>query len=311
MEGKESSLLESLLPIAGPAAALETKAGGAEMDDKAEASAGARAASAQHAEKTGDGVAPAGGPGSSPAWPFAGDIVISDGPPLGPPSSSSYLTQMGTAKAFVSAGQQAGQQAGLQSGQQEGQQQGQEPQQQPCRERVPVWVTLGMYEFSNISMISSQYYCRVRVYYMWPADLHAHGPGLADLADRAVKAGEHLKLNEDEVALVKTALDPLPLLTVYNMLEEAELDSLDMRVYSLGPGRTAVMANAMYGFTCKQHFELKSFPFDSQQLNLDVRFVNSKLWEGFNLIVHGVQYVSGWCGGGGGGGGGGHARQLD
>ena len=297
MEGKESTLLESLLPVAGPAAALETKAGGAEMDDKAEAPAGARAE--QQAEKTGasgDGVhvAPAGGPGSSPAWPFAGDIVISDGPPLGPPSSSSYLTQMGTAKAFVSAGQQAGQQAGLQSGQQEEQQQGQEQQEQPCRERVPVWVTLGMYEFSNISMISSQYYCRVRVYYMWPADLHAHGPGLADLADRAVKAGEHLKLNEDEVALVKTALDPLPLLTVYNMLEEAELDSLDMRIYSLGPGRTAVMANAMYGFTCKQHFELKSFPFDSQQLNLDVRFVNSKLWEGFNLIVHGVQYVSGW-----------------
>ena len=283
-----SSLLESLLPVAGPAAALETKAGGGEMDDKAEAPAGARAARAAQRQVENEAGA-AGGPGSSPAWPFVADIVISDGPPLGPPSSSSYLTQMGKVKAFAPE-QTAGQQE--EEHQQQHQHHHQEQQEhQPPRERVPVWVTLGMYEFSNISMISSQYYCRVRVYYMWPADLHSHGPGLADLADRAAEAGEHLKLTGDEVALVKTALDPLPLLTVYNMLEEAELDSLDMRIYSLGPGRTAVMANAMYGFTCKQHFELKSFPFDSQRLNLDVRFVNSKLWGGFDLIVHGVQYV--------------------
>ena len=214
------------------------------------------------------------GPGSSPAWPPSSDIVISDGAMLGPPSPASYLSQLAQVKAFAQGG--SFQAPGL------------SPAALVPAPRVPVWVTLGMYEFADIDLLTSKFHTRVRVYYMWPADLHARG--LGRLADRAVEEGEHIKLSKDEVAEVTHALDPLPLITVYNLEEETELDSLDMRVYSLGQGQTAIMANAMYGFTCKQHFTLEDFPFDVQELLLDVRIINSRLWDTVDLIVHAVQY---------------------
>ena len=218
------------------------------------------------------------GPGSSPAWPLPSSVVVSTGAPLGLPSSVSYLSQVADVKAFADAASHRAasvSSAGAGTGAAQG-------------ERVPVWVCLGLYEFSNVDLLAAQYYCRVRVYSFWPVDLHAHGLGV--FADRAVEAGEHIKLAAEEMEEVSAALTPMPLLTVYNMLDEAELDSLDMRVYSLGRGRTAIMANAMYGFTCKQHFKLKDFPFDTQELVLDVRFVNSKLWATYDLMVHGVQF---------------------
>jgi hypothetical protein len=200
------------------------------------------------------------------------DISVSPEKSLAPASSHSYLTQLKNRSAFRYS----------------------EPQEMTDGQPGPttVWATVGVYEFNKISMVNQEFFVRVRMYYMFDVDLHSKGFG--ELADRAFASEEdHTKLSKTEVDDVTKALDPLPLVDIYNQQSKAVLDPIDMRVYSNGPGQTTIMMNAMYGWMCKEVFELEDFPFDPQELTLDMRFVNSKLWGKYRLIVHGVQFEKG------------------
>ena len=46
----------------------------------------------------------------------------------------------------------------------------------------------------------------------------------------------------------------------------------------------------MFGWTCHETFELHDFPFDRQDLRITLKFVNSLLWDRYELVVHAVQF---------------------
>jgi hypothetical protein len=46
----------------------------------------------------------------------------------------------------------------------------------------------------------------------------------------------------------------------------------------------------MYSIVCRERFELDHFPFDSQDLSLDLRLNDPKTWDLYNLTVNAVQF---------------------
>ena len=158
--------------------------------------------------------------------------------------------------------------------------------------KVRVWCTPCVYGISNIDPVNSTFFVKVRMYLLWECNLHEI-ESVAYLAARALAEGEHTKLSKNELAELMEALGPLPVPILYNQVGDAEvLDAPDMRVYSRGSsvGQTSVMWNAMFGWTCHETFELHDFPFDRQDLRITLKFVNSLLWDRYELVVHAVQF---------------------
>jgi len=117
---------------------------------------------------------------------------------------------------------------------------------------------------------------RIRLYWFWEIQQEEE-VAILDLVKRARENGDHVKLNKDEVARVASCV-LVPTIELYNVVDAVVTDEMDMRVYSKGHGDSSILANAAYCWTCRGRFELQKFPFDIQELQLDLRFIDSKFW---------------------------------
>ena len=81
------------------------------------------------------------------------------------------------------------------------------------------------------------------------------------------------------------------MLSVFNAVT-CEKDEQAVRLYSGVTGRTALMfhRNREYRVECRDCFELRNFPFDTQSLPIELRLNDPKSWDKFDLLVIAVQF---------------------
>lgn len=153
--------------------------------------------------------------------------------------------------------------------------------------RIELHATLGVMDLHLIDPVGESFGVKFRLYLLWQVDLHA--VGLAHLADKALSAGHFYSLERDEYDAFAEA-SAIPDILVSNQLFSESAEFPDMRVYWGSPGATAVMWNRSYNITCRERFELQDFPFDMQELTVELRLNDPKTWDLFDLCVSMVQF---------------------
>ena len=123
---------------------------------------------------------------------------------------------------------------------------------------------------------------------MWRTDLDAEG--LSIFTQKVLESGERYVLKDDEVDEFEN-LYKVPEVSVFNATVTEKLDArAGVRIYGGIPKEAAILYNVGYMCTCKELFELQNFPFDVQDLQLELRLNDSKTWDLYNLTINQVQF---------------------
>jgi len=158
------------------------------------------------------------------------------------------------------------------------------------RSRTKLHCAVNLTELQNIDVQGESFDVRMRLYVVWTPD-EEEGPG-RDLwekyRDVAVEKGHYIHLSPSQTAdfLEKVRC---PSIGVFNAQSQEKTDSQpSLRVYGGNGG--AVMWNLGYKVTCHQHFDLRNFPFDHQELAMELRIDDLRNWHVFDLSVCSVQF---------------------
>jgi hypothetical protein len=100
--------------------------------------------------------------------------------------------------------------------------------------------------------------------------------------------------------VTRTPTSPQQIPSRYNIQEENVVDPATLRLYvsedsngGQGGGagrRTFLLWNEMMVYTLRDTASLEAFPFDVQDLTVDLRLLQTKFWGNFELLVHHVQF---------------------
>lgn len=109
--------------------------------------------------------------------------------------------------------------------------------------------------------------------------------------DRAKENGHftNMTAKECEEFALKT---PMPGVVVFNAVKSYDTREADIRVYGGGslPGFTYVMRNRSMHVKIRERWELHMFPFDIQELSINLRLNDARSWDYFDLTVCSVQF---------------------
>ena len=153
-------------------------------------------------------------------------------------------------------------------------------------EKIKLYVIVSITDLSGIDPINECFQAKLRIYAMWEADLDAVGK--SGIAQKAFESGHYYALSKDEYdSFLNDAI--IPNITIFNALE-AEIDDPTIRIYGGTKNKTAIMWNFGYKCTIKEHFELHHFPFDVQELQIELRLNDSKTWDLFDLTISQIQF---------------------
>ncbi|KAG1679094.1 hypothetical protein FOA52_000449 [Chlamydomonas sp. UWO 241] len=131
-------------------------------------------------------------------------------------------------------------------------------------------VCVSVTDFTSIDCVSETFEVKLRMYAMWEPALEQLPTHLVQRA--AASSAEYISLDAGEIAEVEAAWGaPLStMLSVFNSID-CERDEQGLRLYGGTPGRTALLWNQEYKIKCRERFELHNFPFDVQDLSLELR----------------------------------------
>jgi hypothetical protein len=139
----------------------------------------------------------------------------------------------------------------------------------------------------NIDSIGEKFQIKYRLYLMWKVNLEELG--YPELAEKTLNSGNFYLMNRQENDdFTSKYIVPVP--SLFNKIQEEETDEADIRCYGGTPGATALMWNKAFSVTCRERFELQNFPFDIQDLTLDFRLNDSRVWNAFDLTFVSVQF---------------------
>ncbi|KAJ1475528.1 hypothetical protein T484DRAFT_1827955, partial [Baffinella frigidus] len=144
------------------------------------------------------------------------------------------------------------------------------------KSKTKLHCAVNLTELQNIDVQGESFDVRMRLYLVWtPEDDPGPGRDLWEhYRDAAIKAGHYLHLSPTQTA---------------EFLETEKTDSQpSVRVYGGNGG--AVMWNLGYKVTCHQHFDLRNFPFDRQELAMELRIDDLRIWNDFDFSVCSVQF---------------------
>eukprot|EP00798_Chlamydomonas_sp_ICE-L_P003976 gene3976-14055_t len=160
----------------------------------------------------------------------------------------------------------------------------------PPNDRRRLHICVSVVDITTIDPMNETFSCKVRVYAVWEEpDLAAIG--LGHLAKKASDSEEYISLTAPEIRVFEEKwggkLDFL--VSVFNAIS-CESDDFSLRLYSGMPGRTALMWNKGFKIECRERFELQHFPYDHQELSIDLRLNDSNTWDKFDMLVSSVQF---------------------
>ena len=154
-------------------------------------------------------------------------------------------------------------------------------------DKVRLHAFVSVMDVMNIDSMGEKFDIKLRLYLMWKVDLHEMG--FAEIADKALNSGNFYSLTRDEIDTYSEK-HPIPVPVVFNKIHEEETDPADIRCYGGTPNGTALMWNKAFTLTCRERFELQSFPFDMQDLSLEFRLNDPRFWDAYDLTIVSVQF---------------------
>ncbi|KAF0690009.1 Aste57867_18571 [Aphanomyces stellatus] len=158
----------------------------------------------------------------------------------------------------------------------------------PAPTKTRLYCIPSIMDIVSIDPIDETFTVKLTLYVLWPVDLDA--VGLSDVVARAVAHGHYTNMTPDEQTTFAAA-SPTPGITLFNAVEWFETPAADIRVYGGRLGRpTYVMWNRSLHVKLRERWELGHFPFDIQDLSLDLRLNDAKSWDVFDLTVASVQF---------------------
>lgn len=149
-----------------------------------------------------------------------------------------------------------------------------------AEDRIPLYTCVNVSDIKDIDASAETFRARVRLYCIWEVDFTAIG--LEEWAEEARKAGHYLSLNDGQVDRALKII-PMPDVKFFNAIACERLDDrASLRVYGTHGG--AVMWNDAFLCTFREHFELENFPFDKQDLTVELRLDNPRTHTSYCLF---------------------------
>lgn len=145
--------------------------------------------------------------------------------------------------------------------------------------------------FTDIKSIDQEactFSCKIRMYGMWRMDLQ-DVEGMEEVVKKAKKEGHFYIMTQEEIKAFDDA-SGIPRIAIMNAIEVDESDPHAIRVYGGDRGATAIGWNRGYKLKCSFAFNFKYFPFDHQELTLELRLNDPRTWDRYDLTVSNVQF---------------------
>lgn len=154
-------------------------------------------------------------------------------------------------------------------------------------DKIRVNACVSIMDVTNIDSIGEKFDIKYRLFLIWKVNLEELG--FPELAEKTLNSGNFYFMSSDEVDdFVSRYIVPVP--TFFNKIQEEETEPATIRCYGGTPHGTALVWNKLFSVTCRERFELQNFPFDVQDLTLDFRLNNPRIWDAFDLTVVSVQF---------------------
>eukprot|EP01038_Epipyxis_sp_PR26KG_P015699 gene15699-21248_t len=148
-------------------------------------------------------------------------------------------------------------------------------------------VTVGITNVKNIDYNKQTFQCKLRVYAFWRINLHEIGLGA--VADRALENGHFAHMTQEEIEHLAT-VSHVPNFIIMNSIYLDTSDVADIRVYGGRPNDTGLFWNKGFDAICKDKFSFHDFPFDKQELSLELRLNDPvQVFDVWDMVISTVQ----------------------
>ena len=154
-------------------------------------------------------------------------------------------------------------------------------------DKVRLHAFVSVNDVMNIDSIGEKFDIKYRLFLIWKVNLEELG--FPQLAQKTLASGNFYLMSRSEYDEFESKYT-IPIPTLFNKIQEEETDPADIRCYGGIPHGSALMWNKGFSVTCRERFELHNFPFDTQDLTLDFRLNDSRVWNAFDLTFVSVQF---------------------
>ena len=152
--------------------------------------------------------------------------------------------------------------------------------------KTKLYVTLVVSAIRGIDASEGSFTARTRLYLFQPVQDPAALKAFDEFAEKHRETGGlYYALDGAESEKCLAVMD-LPIPSYLNEMQSDAVDVPGVRVYGSHGG--AIMWNCAYVSKFQEHFELKEFPFDVQDLSMKLSLNSSRTWDKFDLCVHEV-----------------------
>jgi hypothetical protein len=153
-----------------------------------------------------------------------------------------------------------------------------------------LFVCVNVYDIKEINPSSESFSARIRIYALWDFDFLGRDDDLSKFGKLAIENGAYYPLKPTEVQQFSNEV-LMPEIKFFNAIETTALDEVpSIRAYCREGNGGAAMWNQGYLCTFREHFELQNFPFDSQDLTMELRLDNPRTWDLYDLSIHSVLF---------------------
>lgn len=154
--------------------------------------------------------------------------------------------------------------------------------------KIRLHICLNAYELVDIDLAAGTFRCTMRLYMLWRVDFDdAEYSPFVRFLEKANCNGSHYSLSDKEVADISEAVR-MPKVSLLNAADQTTIDQPSVRVY--GGETPAMMYNQAFQAVYKQVFPLHYFPFDVQQLRIELQQNDARVWDLYDLSVCTIQF---------------------
>jgi hypothetical protein len=157
--------------------------------------------------------------------------------------------------------------------------------------KTKVHVVVNVLNIQQIDLSSETFTCRLRLYVLWSLGKAEDGHECFErFRQKAIDSEHYYPLTDLEVQEFLEQIT-VPTLKFFNATDIEILDEAPgVRIY--GGNEGAILWNCGYIVTLKEYFPLQLFPFDHQELSIELGQDDSRTWDHFDLTVCKVQFHS-------------------
>lgn len=164
----------------------------------------------------------------------------------------------------------------------------------PNNHRHPCYVVVSISKINDVKSANAFFDLRVRLSLLFEFDLV--GAGFKKLVDDACESpAGFLPLSGSHMEMLRDLGIVIPRMVFLNAISQQDVRPVETRVYPrLEKSKLdCITCSCMWDVQFRQQFDLRDFPFDSQDLVLELSITDSEaahVFDRFHLVVYSIQY---------------------